>query len=98
MANICDNTFYATSVDENNIKYIKNFLQEEFDYIDIYEDSDFIEAYFESRWVFPENIMKDMFEGIPNKNDIFMRCLSVEYGDLYHALWVCENEEGWIEV
>lgn len=98
MANICDNTFYVTSQDKNNIDYIEKFLQEEFDYIDIYKDSDFLEAYFESRWVFPENIMKDMFEGIPNKNDIFMRCLSVEYGDLYHALWICENEEGWIEV
>lgn len=98
MANICDNTFYVTSQDKNNIDYIEKFLQEEFDYIDIYKDSDFLEAYFESRWVFPENIMKDMFEGIPNKNDVFMRCLSVEYGDLYHALWICENEEGWVEV
>ena len=98
MANICDNTFYITSQDKNNIDYIEKFLQEEFDYIDIYKDSDFLEAYFESRWVFPENIMKDMFEGIPNKNDVFMRCLSVEYGNLYHALWICENEEGWVEV
>lgn len=98
MANICDNTFYVTSQDKNNIDYIEKFLQEEFDYIDIYKDSDFLEAYFESRWVFPENIMKDMFKGIPNKNDVFMRCLSVEYGDLYHALWICENEEGWVEV
>ena len=53
MANTCDNTFHATSADENNIEYIINFLQEEFDCIDIYEDSDFIDAYFESKWVFP---------------------------------------------
>ena len=44
MANTCDNTFHATSADGNNIEYIINFLQEEFDCIDIYEDSDFIDA------------------------------------------------------
>lgn len=98
MANTCDNTFHATSADGNNIEYIRNFLQEEFDSIDIYEDSDFIDAYFDSKWVFPEEIMNRLYEGIPNKEDIYMRCLSVEYGCLYHALWVCENEEGWDEV
>ena len=42
--------------------------------------------------------MNRLYEGIPNKEDIYMRCLSVEYGCLYHALWICENEEGWDEV
>lgn len=41
--------------------------------------------------------MNDLYNGLPNKNDIFMRCLSVEYGNLYHALWVC-NSNGWHEV
>ena len=41
--------------------------------------------------------MNELFNSIPNKEDIYMRCLSVEYGCLYHALWTCD-EHGWREV
>lgn len=97
MANICDNTFYAQSEDENNLKYIEEFITNKFRYSDVYSDDDFVEAYFDSKWTFPEEVMHELYEGIPNKEDIFMRCLSVEYGNLYHALWVCDKE-GWTEV
>ena len=30
-------------------------------------------------------------------DDIYMRCLSVEYGSLYHALWVCNKDRWWRE-
>lgn len=95
MANICDNTFYAYTEDENNAKVIVDFLEEYFDAdIDPY-DCD-INAYFDSKWTFPEEKMEELFGLIPNKDDIYMRCLSVEYGCLYHALWVCD-EDGWSE-
>lgn len=97
MANICENTFFATSEDKNNLQYIKNFLEENIIHVDTYLDDNYIEAYFDSKWTFPEEVMKDMFKDIPNKDDIFIRCLSVEYGCLYHALWICEKE-GWREV
>ena len=41
--------------------------------------------------------MRKLYESIPNKEDIYMRCLSVEYGCMYHALWECD-ENGWREV
>lgn len=98
MANICDNTFFAYSECEENLKHIYEFIGEHFDSDLEYYDGTNVEGYFTSRWVFPEEHMKDMFESMPNKEDIYMRCLSVEYGCLYHALWVCDGEDGWSEV
>lgn len=96
MANICDNTFYAYTEDKNNTEVITNFFENWWGaVVEAYDNA--MDVYFESKWVFPEEDMKELFEAIPNKEDIYMRCLSVEYGDLYHALWVCE-EDGWKEV
>ena len=53
---------------------------------------------FESKWTFPEEQMKDLYNHLPDKeNDIYITCLSIEYGNLYHALWVCDKN-GWREV
>lgn len=96
MANICDNTFYSYTEDEDNYKYIKKYLETVLK-ADLYEqDGTTIEATFESRWTFPENQMKELYDKVPNKEDVYMRCLSVEYGCFYHALWVCD-EDGWTE-
>lgn len=96
MANICDNTLYACSEDRQNIDTIINFFHAWPD-ADVESCEDCVDVYFESRWVFPEEEMKKLFDSIPNKDDIYMRCLSVEYGCMYHALWEC-NENGWKEV
>lgn len=95
MSNICDNTFYAYSEDPKNIKAIEKFFTKWKSNYEVNDDS--INVYFESSWDFPENEMKELYESIPNKNDIYMRCLSVEYGLMYHALWECD-ENGWKEV
>lgn len=96
MANICDNTLYAYSEDRQNINTTINFFHN-WPYASI-EDSDTnVDVYFESRWVFPEEEMNKLYESLPNKEDIYMRCLSYEFGNLYHALWVCD-ENGWREV
>ena len=99
MANICSNVFYAYSNDYNNIKHITKFFEKWDCYgnakIANYEVS--IDVDFNSKWVFPEEEMKKLYESIPDKDDIYMRCLSVEYGCKYHALWEC-NKEGWHEV
>lgn len=96
MANICDNTFYSYTEDESNYKYIKTFLESELNACIYEQDGTTIEAAFDSRWTFPENKMKNLYNNLSNKEDIYMRCLSVEYGNLYHALWVCD-EDGWTE-
>ena len=90
MANPCDNTFYASGSKEN-INHIKEYLEEIFNAdIELYEDEDsnILDAWFESKWDFPEEAMDDMLQTMPDKRDIYMRCLSVEYGCLYHAMWV----------
>lgn len=97
MANICDNTFYIYTEDPNNLSYVKNFLESELK-ADVYdEDSEWLEASFASKWTFPEELMEEMYQNLPDKSDIYIRVLSVEYGCLYHALWVCD-QEGWSEV
>ena len=95
MANICDNTLFISSEDEQNIQKALEFLD---DYGIFYESDRYsIDVWFETKWTFNESLMSELYDIIPNKSDIFMRCLSVEYGALYHALWVCD-ENGWSEV
>lgn len=93
MANICENTFYA-SASEETIKQIAKFLEEHFSYSDIDNEGDELFAYFDSKWTFPEEKMEELFNSITDKEELYMRCLSVEYGCMYHALWECD-EDGW---
>lgn len=95
MANICDNTFYAYSKNRKNIEVIINFFRNWF-YSEIDDSNTSIDIYFQSKWVFPEEHMINLYESIPDKSDIYMRCLSAEYGLMYHALWECD-EFGWEE-
>lgn len=96
MSNPCSNTFSAYSKDRKNIETIIKFFNE-WPYSDIDDSGESVDIYFDSRWTFPEEKMNELFEIIPNKDDIHMRCLSYEFGNLYHALWICD-EDGWREV
>lgn len=98
MANICSNTFFASSNNKENIEYVSKFLIDNLE-ADVDEFDDCIDAYFDSKWTFPEKLMDKLYEGIPDKSDIYMHCLSVEYGLLYHALHVVhEHTKGWEDV
>lgn len=97
MANICDNTLYVSSENRENIDAVIKFLNENIVYYDYDDNDDSLDILFDSKWTFPEELMQELFEAIPDKSDIYMRCLSVEYGCLYHALWVCDKN-GWKEV
>lgn len=97
MANICENSLYVTSDNPENIKTVDDFFSE-IPHADIIADwEEEREVYFGSKWTFPEELMQELYDKIPDKEDIYMRCLSVEYGCLYHALWVCDKN-GWREV
>lgn len=97
MANICDNTLYVQSDNRENLETVRKFFDENFEYYDCDDSGDCLDIFFDSKWTFPENLMKELFDAIPDKSDIYMRCLSVEYGCMYHALWYCD-ENGWEEV
>lgn len=94
MANICTNTMYVESETRENLDAIITFFNNNIKYYDYEDDGVSLDISFDSRWVFPEELMEELFEAIPNKSDIYMRCLSVEYGCMYHALWYCDKD-GW---
>ena len=102
MANICENKFILSNEgNDEEYKRIKHKLIEaigwenscSFDGEISYEDDDFIEGYFDSRWVFPDefflNIIPEDIEGV------YFRCLSEEYGCGYVAMNVYRNG-GWM--
>lgn len=95
MSNICTNLFYAYSEDRQNINVILEFFNN-WPYSTREDNGNSVDIYFDSNWVFPEKSMENLFELIPNKDDIYITCLSYELGNLYHALWVCD-EDGWRE-
>lgn len=88
MANVCENRMYVQSEDEQNLiairEYFDNWKSACIDEI----DSDSFEVYFDSRWDFPLADMQDMVKLIPNKDDIYIKCLSIEWGESY-----CEFNE-----
>ena len=96
MANICLNTMYVESETRENLDAVITFFNNNLKYYDYEDNGDSLDISFDSRWVFPEELMEELFEAIPNKSDIYMRCLSVEYGCMYHALWYCDKD-GWHE-
>lgn len=94
MANICSNELHINTEDKDNQEYIIKFMNDNFD-SDVEESSsDYLEIYFTSKWVFPEELMNKLYEGLPNKDDIDMTCLSIEWGCFYCQFYTCD-ENGW---
>lgn len=95
MANVCENTLKVYSEDNKNIEFIVEFINKEIPYADIENiDNSELEVYFDSKWTFPKDIMNELFKGIPNKDDIEMTCLSVEWGCYYCEFNFCDSN-GW---
>lgn len=96
MANICDNTLRVISENKKVFKAVKKYFKD-WQGADVNQiDDNEMEVYFDSKWDFPEEEMKELYNSIQDKKDIYMTCLSVEYGNMYHALWECD-EDGWTE-
>lgn len=86
MANICNNELRVYSENPKNLEYIMNFFSENWHYFDLDEvDEENITITFESKWDFPETKMIEMVKNLPDKENINMTCLSVEWGCLYSA-------------
>lgn len=94
MANICENTIKVFTEDESNKNYVIKFMKDTF-HEDLEEvASDFLEGYFSSKWVFPEELMEDLYNKLPNKEDIDITVLSVEWGCFYCEFHTCDHD-GW---
>lgn len=90
MANICNNKFYFSC--ENDFqKYLDDFkiiLECDVEIIEDCYDSGCCEGWFESRWTFPMDRIKGLFDP---KDDCYFRCLSEEYGCGYVAMNIYED-------
>lgn len=97
MANICQNELHILTNDGANEEAITKWFKENFNFYNI-EDSDPEEliVYFDSKWDFPEQLMEDLANSIPNKENVSMVCLSVEWGNFYCAFFSWTDSEGWI--
>jgi hypothetical protein len=97
MANICSNTLQVISDNPKNHEYVKEFFNKEWGSCDVEEIMDgTTEYYFDSKWTFPDLEMNKLYKGIPDKDDIDMACLSVEWGCRYCAFHECDFD-GWTE-
>ncbi len=98
MANICDNELHVYSENINNISKITGFFNDRFPHcmIDDNADNSMI-VYFESKWDFPEDDMEDLVDILPDKDDVDMTCLSVEWGDLYCAFHTYDGGKWYYE-
>lgn len=95
MANVCNNTLKVYSDNEKNLDYVCKFFDNpNINSIREWVDNNEIEFYFDSKWIFPEELMNKLYEGLSDKSDIDMTCLSVEQINLYCEFHTCD-EEGW---
>ena len=98
MANICDNKFYFSCdhhFKEWQIK-IENLLKQHFDYniyycTDLDDEGGSFEAFFESKWHFPDDVFEQLFEDASKADDVYFRCLSEEYGNGYVAMNIFQD-------
>lgn len=93
MANICDNTLHVYSENPENLKYIESFFKNWGNIEKV--DKENLKVYFDSKWTFPEEEMDELYAKLPDKNNINMTCLSIEWGCLYCKFHTCD-EDGWI--
>lgn len=93
MANICENEMHVYSENPNNIEYIKEYFDEWHSAEIVEIDDDTLNIFFESRWDFPLTEMEKMVKGIPDKENIDLECLSVEWGNWYTCFHVYQGDE-----
>ena len=92
MANICTNILYCRTEHESDLKKVEDFLEKHFEvYQQTFEES--LEAEFESRWDYPEQLMNKLWESLEHKESIYIRILSHCLEDEYACLRVFKNGE-----
>lgn len=93
MANICENELHVYTEDPKNLEAITKFFNEEFYHSSSIDDKgeNQMTVYFDSRWDFPIDAMNRLLDDIPNKKDLELTCLSVEWGCYYCAFHTFED-------
>lgn len=96
MANICENKMYFQTSSQEDIVTFSEFLREELRTCVSWEDEKEgeyyqAEVYFESRWDFPDNLMKEFTDKLKHPDLCYIRVLSIEEGNYYCAFNVFED-------
>ena len=97
MANTCENTMHFYTTSRDNIEYTKKWFNRNLPQGDVVADNDFVDVYFDSKWTFPEELMNKFYQDIPNKDDINIVVLSVEWGCYYCAFHTCDGDDWKLE-
>lgn len=96
MANICSNDFLITfndnNIEEKLLAKLDKLFSEDLNGEITYSDEGLIEGYFDSRWIFPMHIFEDFFDEFDDP-DLYMRCLSIEYGCQYVAMNIYRDSD-----
>lgn len=98
MANICENKMYFQTSSQEDIVTFSEFIKEELRTYVSWEDEKAgeyyqAEVYFESRWDFPDNLMKEFTDKLKNPDLCYIRVLSIEEANYYCAFHVFEDSK-----
>lgn len=82
MANYATNLFFASTENEADLEKVEKFLDENFE---VFQErtEEFVEAEFESRWDYPENLINELISSLEKPNDIYIRVLCYELCNEY---------------
>lgn len=97
MANICENKMYISTPDSSTFQEVKTYITDELHgdiaWEDRLEDKFQLECYFESKWDFPDNLMKEFTDKLKHPDSCYIRVLSIEEGNYYCAFHVFEDSK-----
>lgn len=78
MANLCDNTLFVSSDCRKNLDAVITFFNKEVVYYDCDDNDDCLDIFFDSKWVFPEELMNELFEDSKLLPDINCEIIGVK--------------------
>ena len=93
MANYATNIFFASTENESDLNRIVTFLDEKFEVCYLEQNDGCIDAEFESRWDFPEELMDELIASLESKDTIYIRVLTHELANEYVSFRIFSDGE-----
>lgn len=93
MANYATNLFYLSTKNENDLDRVERFLNDNFQCCDLIREQGWIEAQFDSRWVYPEKEMDQLLSSLEQLSELYIRVLTHELCNEYVSFRVFSDGE-----
>ena len=93
MANYATNLFFASTENESDLDKIEAFLDDKFGVCYQDRNDDCIEAEFESRWDYPEELIEQLIASLEAKDEIYIRVLTHELCNEYVSFRIFSGGE-----